>query len=819
MRVFISFCLLVISFSAQSQLTVEKIMKDQKWVGTSPSNVFWSYDGQHIYFNWNPDKNFSDSPYVYSLSTKQISKAKYSEVQLANAITNGTYNSSNTQLVYSYKGDIFLLDIKTNKTTRVTQTEEAETNPKFIGNDEWIAFSRNQNLYGWNIKTGITQQFTNIARGAETAAAPAFAGGAFVGGQGGRGGGGNNAGRAGAGNAGAAVTTNTANQQDQFLQQQSLATSDILKERKAKREARTAFLKTIKDDDTLKTINIGDKTLQGLQISPDGRFVTYRLYTAPTTAKNTIVPDYVTESGYTTDINNRTKVGTPQGHYDFYVYDKKKDTVMMVSIDSLPGITDAPDYYKDYKKFANRRMVNRGVIFGNIIWNESGSNAILDIRSQDNKDRWIVTLNAENGKIKTIDRQRDEAWIDGPGISGFRAKEGWLDDNTIYFQSEASGYSQLYSFNITSSVKTPVTQGKYEVQDVVLSKNKQNFYLLTNEEHPGKQSWYKVKIDGTGKEKITSATGGYEVTLSPDEKTIAYRYSYINKPWELFIQENAANKKSIQITHKAASDEFKSYGWRENKIFTITARDGQPIYARLYEPKKGTKNNAAVIFVHGAGYLQNVHYWWSNNYPREYMFNNLLADKGYTVIDIDYRGSAGYGRDWRTGIYRFMGGKDLDDEVDAAHYLVKELGIDSTRIGMYGGSYGGFMTLMAMFTAPDVIKAGAALRPVTDWAHYNHGYTANILNEPFNDSIAYAKSSPINFANGLKNHLLICHGMVDQNVNFQDAVRLNQRLIELGKDNWSMAVYPAEDHGFVEPSSWTDEYKRILHLFDMWLLK
>jgi dipeptidyl aminopeptidase/acylaminoacyl peptidase len=492
---------------------------------------------------------------------------------------------------------------------------------------------------------------------------------------------------------------------------------------------------------------------------------------------------------------------------------------MMISIDSLPGITDAPDYYKDYKKFVNRRVANRGVTFGNIIWNESGSNALLDIRSQDNKDRWIVSLNAENGKIKTIDRQRDEAWIDGPGISGFRAKEGWLNDNTVYFQSEATGYSQLYSFNINTSSKTSITQGKYEVQDVVLSKSKQNFYLLTNEEHPGKQNWYKIKIDGTGKEKITSATGGYEVSLSPDEKTIAYRYSYINKPWELFIQENAANKKSTQITNKAVSEEFKQYAWRENKIFTITARDGQSIYARLYEPKKGTKNNAAVIFVHGAGYLQNVHYWWSNNYPREYMFNNLLADKGYTVIDIDYRGSAGYGRDWRTGIYRFMGGKDLDDEVDAAKYLVKELGIDSTRIGMYGGSYGGFMTLMAMFTAPDVIKAGAALRPVTDWAHYNHGYTANILNEPFNDSIAYAKSSPINFANGLKNHLLICHGMVDQNVNFQDAVRLNQRLIELGKDNWSMAVYPVEDHGFVEPSSWTDEYKRILQLFDTWLVK
>jgi dipeptidyl aminopeptidase/acylaminoacyl peptidase len=221
--------------------------------------------------------------------------------------------------------------------------------------------------------------------------------------------------------------------------------------------------------------------------------------------------------------------------------------------------------------------------------------------------------------------------------------------------------------------------------------------------------------------------------------------------------------------------------------------------------------------VHGAGYLQNVNYQWSYYY-REMMFNNLLADKGYTVLDVDYRASAGYGRNWRTAIYRYMGGKDLDDEVDAAHYLVHNLGIDSTRIGIYGGSYGGFMTLMAMFTQPDVFKAGAALRSVTDWAHYEHEYTTAILNEPFTDSIAYVRSSPINFAAGLKNHLLICHGMIDVNVHFQDDVRLVQRLIELGKDNWEFAVYPVEDHGFIEASSWTDEYKRILKLFDENLL-
>jgi dipeptidyl aminopeptidase/acylaminoacyl peptidase len=253
-------------------------------------------------------------------------------------------------------------------------------------------------------------------------------------------------------------------------------------------------------------------------------------------------------------------------------------------------------------------------------------------------------------------------------------------------------------------------------------------------------------------------------------------------------------------------------------VITIPASDGAQVYARLYEPAAGKKNNAAVIFVHGAGYLQNAHYRWSS-YFREYMFHNLLADKGYTVLDIDYRGSAGYGRDWRTGIYRHMGGKDLSDHVDATKYLVSNLGIDPGKIGIYGGSYGGFITLMALFTTPGVFKAGAALRPVTDWAHYNHGYTSNILNEPFTDSLAYARSSPINFAAGLKNHLLICHGMVDVNVHFQDVVRLSQRLIELGKDNWELAVYPVEDHGFVEPSSWTDEYKRILKLFEERLLE
>jgi dipeptidyl aminopeptidase/acylaminoacyl peptidase len=261
--------------------------------------------------------------------------------------------------------------------------------------------------------------------------------------------------------------------------------------------------------------------------------------------------------------------------------------------------------------------------------------------------------------------------------------------------------------------------------------------------------------------------------------------------------------------------EWLSHPWVKPEIVMIPGSDGVPVPARIYRPQEwgARPNGAAAIFVHGAGYLHNVHNYWST-YPREYMFNQFLASKGYVVLDVDYRASAGYGRDWRTAIYRWMGGRDLQDHVDASKYLQQQLGIAPERIGIYGGSYGGFITLMALFNAPEHFGAGAALRSVTDWAHYNHPYTGRILNFPQSDSLAYRQSSPIYFAQGLQDPLLIAHGMVDVNVHFQDVVRLAQRLIELGKSDWEMAVYPVEDHAFVRPSSWTDEYRRIFELFE-----
>ncbi|MFC2121978.1 S9 family peptidase, partial [Bacteroidota bacterium] len=554
------------------------------------------------------------------------------------------------------------------------------------------------------------------------------------------------------------------------------------------------------------------KSIYGINISPDLRFVSYVEYGESTgeSAKSTDMPKYVTKSGYTEIQRTRSKVGGTGGRRtSLMIYDLEKDTIYTVRKDKIPGIKDLPDYVKDYPERADDEPIEREVNISGINWSEDGKYPVINVSSSDNKDRWIMLLDMETGIPKLLDRQRDEAWIGGPGTRSI----GWMPDNKrIWFQSEATGYSHLYTLNVETGEKKALTSGKFEVYGPRFSKDKKSWYFSSNQVHPGERHYYKMPLNGGEPIQITSMEGSNEVYMSPDEKQLAIIYSYSNKPAELYLMKNKPGENAQKIT-SSLTEEFKAYEWKAPEVLSFKASDGVDVYARLYRPEKPEKNGPAVIFVHGAGYLQNAHKWWSSYY-HEYMFHNFLVDNGYTVLDIDYRGSAGYGRDCRTGIYRHMGGKDLSDQVDGVKMLVDKYDVDPEKIGLYGGSYGGFITLMALFTEPDVFKSGAALRSVTDWAHYNHGYTANILNTPVEDSLAYVRSSPIYFAEGFKGHLVMLHGMVDDNVHFQDVVRLSQRLIELGKDNWELAVFPLERHGFTRPTSWTDEYKRIYKLFE-----
>ncbi|WP_299391858.1 prolyl oligopeptidase family serine peptidase [uncultured Gelidibacter sp.] len=768
-------------YAQQSDLTVEKIMQDPKWMGTFPSNVKWDQSSSAIYFNYNKDADPADSLYRINLkNTKSIEKVSWTQEKDTD-FARGTYNKSKTKKISTKGNTLIIYDIKSGKETELLQLSESISNPTFLAEEDVIAFNMDNNAYLYSQKSGTIKRLTQIQSGDEPKKKDA-----------------------------------KSSEKASYLEAENLKLLTVVKEREEQSKTSKKVRENRKEKDAY-TYYTGDRQLFNLQVSPDVKYVTFTLYERGK-SENTIVPNYIDASSYTKDLNTRSKVGDDKTKVELAIYNIEKDTVYTVNTSTLPGIKDLPDYVKDYpdKEWEEKE---REVICSQAYFSDNGQHAIVNVRSKDNKDRWIAKIDLTSGELTTLDRQHDEAWIAGPGIGWTMSggTMGWLPDNKhIYFQSEATGYSHLYLLNVTNGNKKALTSGNYEVFDPFMSNDKKSWYLTTSEVGPGERHFYKMPLMGGKMEKLTSMTGNNDVSLSPDEKYLAILHSYSNQPWELYYKKNSSKAEAIQLT-SGQSEAFKSYTWRDPQLVTFKAQDGANVPARLYLPEASVKNNAAVIFVHGAGYLQNVHKWWSS-YFREYMFHNLLTDLGYTVIDIDYRGSAGYGRDWRTGIYRHMGGKDLSDHVDGATYLVENHGIDKEKIGIYGGSYGGFITLMALFTEAETFKSGAALRSVTDWAHYNHGYTSNILNEPFNDPIAYERSSPIYFAEGLKGNLLIAHGVVDVNVHFQDVVRLSQRLIELGKDNWEMAIYPAEDHGFVEPSSWTDEYKRILKLFNSTLL-
>ncbi|HEY4303334.1 MAG TPA: prolyl oligopeptidase family serine peptidase [Gemmatimonadaceae bacterium] len=769
--------------------SIKNMMRGPELYGREPQNVRWSADGKWIYFSWlEPGSDWRLPSTSFRVRAEAGAKPeRVADTQMdsiAPSLDNGRLSADGRMKVVSSGGDLFLVDQSNASVRRLTQTFDIESNPVFSADGHEVYFTRADNVYAVTLDGGLVRQLTDIR--AAGAAPVAGAGGAR-----GAGGGGRGATAGGRGGAGAVATPTVDTTQRGSLERQQRELFEVIRDRihddsvsRAERDARANL--------RVHPLSLmpGER-IQTLAMAPNGKSLLITTITPSDRALATRVPNYVTESGYTEDINGRSKVGDYQsaGRVAFMTLPSGDVRFLRVNGDGGTQTSSAQ-------------------VLG---WSDDGSTALLFSTSTDFKNRWIHTVSASDGALKLMDTLHDSAWVAGPcfGCGGF-----FDGGKHFYYVSEADGYAHLYSMAADGGDKKQLTSGKWEVNAVQLSRDETNFYLTTSEESPFEQHLYRMSVNGGAREKLTASVGSHSATLSPDESMIADVYSSANRPPDVFIQQTKAGATSSQLT-VSPSKEWLAFNWIVPEIVMVPGSDGIKVPARIYRPKdmKASANGAAVLFVHGAGYLHNVHNYWST-YSREYMFNQYLASKGYVVLDMDYRGSAGYGRDWRTAIYRWMGGRDLSDEVDGSKYLTTTFGIDPERIGMYGGSYGGFMTLMALFTEPKYFGAGAALRPVSDWAHYNHGYTARILNFPEQDTLAYRQSSPIFFAQGLEDPLLILHGMVDTNVHFEDSVRLTQRLIELGKKGWWLVPYPVEDHGFVRPDSWTDEYTRIYNLFE-----
>ncbi|MGB9836294.1 MAG: prolyl oligopeptidase family serine peptidase [Candidatus Saccharicenans sp.] len=752
------------------KISLEKIMAGQEFYGTPPSNPTWAVDGKTLYFQWKKPGEKNVELYAVSLAKPEPIKIKREDL-LKNppaSISSGRgyygfsrfgsqweWDRSKKKLLVVQNSDIILFDLKTGKARPLVTTEAREAGAGFTFDEQKIYFLSGENLYTLSLADSGLRQLTSFTR--EKQIEPKKPG---------------------------PVEKWYEDQQKSLFREifrfgfegmESFRRGvDLLPQLLPSPARRKSFVLQ------------ENQRLLAAAPSPDEKYVLFTISESIPSARTTIVPNYVTRSGYTETIPSHTKAAENSELYRLGLMNTDTGEVRWV----------------DYGQ--GERQVNPR----NWLWSPDGKKCVLTAEAEDRKEAWIFLLDLPSAKTTVLESVRDEAWV---GPLGLTSIFWWPDSQHLSYISEKSGYAHLYVLSVDGQEKKQLTDGRYEVTQAWLSRDGRRIYFVSSEVHPGERHFYVLDLKTGQKVQLTGLGGLNEFYLSPDESAIAILHSYSNRPPELYLQASSSAARPKQIT-LSTTEEFRAYPWYDPEIITFKARDGVDIYARLFKPDVPHPNRPAVIFIHGAGYLQNAHRGWSS-YEREYMFHNFLRDHGYYVLDVDYRGSSGYGRDFRTGIYRHMGGKDLDDVVDGARYLTEKYGVNPQAIGCYGGSYGGFLTLMAMFKT-DVFRAGAALRPVTDWAHYHPGYTVDILNLPQNDPEAYRQSSPIYFAEGLKGALLICHGMVDTNVHFQDTVRLVQRLIELGKENWEVAIYPVENHSFRTTSAWVDEYRRIFRLFE-----
>jgi dipeptidyl aminopeptidase/acylaminoacyl peptidase len=765
--------LIALPAAAYTPITLDQAMSNPDWIGNPAETAWWSWDGKQVFYK----QKRAGSP------VRDVWQAAPGKPRL---VTDGElarldspemrYSRDRARSILIRNGDLFERDMKSGALTQVTRGAKIAA-PQYSADERAIQYRVGDDWFSWDRASRLISPVA-LPRAAKDPAAS----------------------------------------ESDPLREMQLRLITTLKRQKDDREAHRARAEEERRADGTRApapIYLGDKVaIDGSALSPDGRWLL--VVTSPKNGdKGRIgkMPRYVTESGYEEFDDQRTRVGRnmPAAH-TLKLIDLANNKVQDLPFDTLPGI--ATDPLADLRAAAKQEPLkgNRPLrVAGRdaISWTANGAQAAVMLRAVDNKDRWIATVDLAGAKLKPVHRLTDGAWVNYANTDF-----GWLPDNrTLWYLSEESGYSHLYATDGAGPARA-LTQGKWEATDVQWSFDGSTAYLVCNRKNPGIYEVCAVNAKNGGTREVTGLEGVESFALSPDNRKLLVHYSSSYMPPQLATVPVSGGE-AVKLTD-TRTPEYKARQWIEPQYVAVPSSDGgDPVWAKLYRPAKlePGKKYPIVMFVHGAGYLQNVSKRYPN-YFREQMFHNLLVERGYIVLDMDYRASKGYGSKWRTAIYRQMGHPELVDYIDGVNWLVANQQGDAQNVGIYGGSYGGFMTFMALMRAPDVFKSGAALRPVTDWTTYNHGYTANILNTPDLDPQAYKVSSPIEYADKLKGHLLISHGMIDDNVFYQDSVRMAQRLIELKKDNWELASYPLERHGFVQPEAWYDQYRRIYQLFE-----
>ena len=794
--------LLVFAVAPAQAITIEQAMADPDWIGPPVQHPYWSVDGQSVYYSLKQNGTQIRDLHRIGLADGKDAIVGPEAMPAADG-ADAVFDRTHTRAAFVRNGDVFIRDVATARLTQVTRTAQRESAPQFSADGRALQYRSGNDWFVYDIAGGIGGPAAVVK----------------------------------------AEKDPDAKKPDDLADLQ-LKFFSTVREIKADRDAQKKHDEAFEKADPSRAprpFYVGDDVrIEGTSLAPDGRwllvFTTPKAYEKGKAGK---LQHFVTESGYEEQQDERTRVGrndpAPQS---IVLLDLAEHAQYKLAAGDLPGIHDDPlkaireenakrakddktakpdaDKKKDAKDDKPKERAIRIVSDaedgggGGVEWSADGRNVAIQIRAIDNKDRWIATVDFGAHKLVTQHRLTDPAWINW-SFNEF----GWeKDDRTLWYVSEETGYAQLYAKS-PGGKASALTHGTFEVSAPVLSPDGKWFYVRANAEAPYAYDVYRVAAGGGELKRISSLKGLQEFGLSPDGRQLALLRSGPYLPPQVALVERGRRRRARSHRHAHGRVQGDRVARAQDRRSAFDAHEAADLRQALRA--EGFRRFEEV----SGGALR--------------ARRRLHAERARAVAvllpraDVPQPAQRARLRRARHGLPRQrrlrprLAHRDLPPDGPLPSSRISSTActgskrthsVDANRIGVYGGSYGGFMTLIAMFRAPDVFKAGAALRPVTDWTQYNHEYTSNILNDPQIDPIAYERSSPIEFADGLKGHLLIAHGMIDDNVLFEDSARLYQKLIELHKDNFEIAPYPMERHGFVHADSWLDEYKRIYRLFE-----
>jgi dipeptidyl aminopeptidase/acylaminoacyl peptidase len=464
---------------------------------------------------------------------------------------------------------------------------------------------------------------------------------------------------------------------------------------------------------------------------------------------------------------------------------------------------------------------------GNVRWIDA-KRLVFERTSPDFKRRTMFVADV-SGVAKQAREDVDEKFWSIPG-GAVPVAQASPDGKWIAFLSDRDGWDHLYVMPSTGGEAVQITRGNFEVWRPSWSHDSTRIAFDANQaDNPGRRHLGVATIGGDpAKASITMITSGRGTNIapewSPDDRRLVYQHTDSQNSADLFVIEATAGARAARLSDSMPPVDKSRFV--EPQYVHYPGPDGQQVPGWLYVPPTLDKSrkNPAIVWIHGDGVNQNYDGWHvQRNYAVYSSFHQYLLQKGYVVFAPDYRGSIGYGRAWRQGVYMDVGGKDAKDAWMGASYLKTLDYVDADRIGVWGLSYGGFFTLIAMTDQPTLFRAGVDVAGVVDYAMYyedpyHGGWTQSRIGTPEQNPDVYKQASPLSHVDRLQRPLLILHGTSDVNVPYLHSVRLADELLKQGKGSlFDFVTYPGEFHYFTRAHVLGDAWRRVDAFFDQHL--